>query len=1324
MNAQRQTNTFIKGMCKDLDYSTIASNQYLHADNIRVVTNESSSTAAIQSIEGLSQVLSSSTFGSEDIIHVNTVRDLAIVFTKSSDSKFSVYKLDFSNSDTNPTVTKLINQFNMSIGEMSRDLKINSVCRWEADDNVKIYWANGFSHIRMMNIMKPEDYDSIDDFETVPIGTLPPPLYNGLTGGSLKAGKYQFCYQLYNIRGTETSISAMSATIPVSKDEGTSDSSDIVGARLEENTGKGIRIVANVKNSSFNRARIYSIYYKNNADTPEINLVDDLEYNGESLVYNVTGNTSLNELTVDELNALITYVFVPKVLESKDNILFAANITEDTWDVPFEDFDARAYRFNPSGTTQLNSATGQNSIVVNYSSITTTDVPENHDCLNSYNQADGYRNNCYTQYDGQWIYGGKGKNIEFRLIQAALVEDDSPVTNNLPEENWTLNAEPMNYSNVSIDYVNSSGQKVSAGTMPLLDSNPKLLNYANPEIASKFVGYQRDETYRFGIVFYNEYAIPSPVHWICDIRMPKASDSGWEISGQSSTHSLMTYPIGVEFIVTGLPAYVWGYEIVRCERTIQDRRVIAQGIVTQVTEYGDENNSLYALPYMSYADVHGYAAIFPLTVGTRQYTFPMSNYSSGSYFTIASPDIAINRSNITEVLSGVTQIEGLYRLNSRVSPTVGSGSAYKPVCVNEKALNGDSESYVNTEDFTYAPGTGYVSSHTMFFGEDMFYNAILAKYYRKSSDNGSVGIADIDDIVLANETDVFDITNSQFMTKGTVVSNYTYYNWIWDNKDTDVDEDANNCRKAGPGGICAVFRSDDMLSENPLTNVNTDDQINEVLLANLIKGVTPYGGETYSLRQNNVYISTGVYKDTSESGNSVKVFGGDTYINVFDYAHCMFTFAIEDYQANNPNRLYSGAYFPVESTINLALRTDKIQISKTADKIVAGYANHFVQNNITQVGKYYSQGEPLYGYNDAYSAEGNARFYTASSIYDIDDLHTDVRIIASQPKTNNEVIDSWTQFKVANYLDVDTRYGSINALKTYHNILYYWQTDAFGQVSVNERSLIQDNNLGYLTLGTGGILTRYDYITTTNGLHADHTDAIDISDSTIYWWDYDRCELCAYARGINTLSKLKGMQSWLRNNKDSFTKDPHVNYDKKYNEVLFALDNTQLVFNEQIGAFTSFYTIDSSYWAKFSDKLYLFNQANLYKYNSGDTSNLIGSDKVSYIQFIVNENFIQTKTFDNVEYFGNFSNNTNFENIYFETNKQTSYVVDGIDYREDTYKFCIPRSNESSSDLNSNMTYSPRMKGHYLICNYTYDCNNGNTFKVPYISTAYRNSLI
>ena len=35
-----------------------------------------------------------------------------------------------------------------------------------------------------------------------------------------------------------------------------------------------------------------------------------------------------------------------------------------------------------------------------------------------------------------------------------------------------------------------------------------------------------------------------------------------------------------------------------------------------------------------------------------------------------------------------------------------------------------------------------------------------------------------------------------------------------------------------------------------------------------------------------------------------------------------------------------------------------------------------------------------------------------------------------------------------------------------------------GIASVNDRSLINDNNAGELVLGTGGILTRYDYLVT------------------------------------------------------------------------------------------------------------------------------------------------------------------------------------------------------------------------------------------------------
>ena len=233
----------------------------------------------------------------------------------------------------------------------------------------------------------------------------------------------------------------------------------------------------------------------------------------------------------------------------------------------------------------------------------------------------------------------------------------------------------------------------------------------------------------------------------------------------------------------------------------------------------------------------------------------------------------------------------------------------------------------------------------------------------------------------------------------------------------------------------------------------------------------------------------------------------------------------------------------------------------------------------------------------------------------------------------------------------------------------------------------------------------------------------------MYWYDYDRNEICSFSGGLNFVSKIKGVQSYLHDNKSSFTPDPITVYDKKYNEALFTLEDKTLVYNEQVGAFTSFYTFSPEWWAEFSDKLYIYNGLNCYKYNSGNNSDLFtGEDKVSYIKFIVNDGYPQTKTFDNVEYAGEFTYDTNFNNIYFETKRQTSYSLTDkdVDCREDTYKFCIPRNSLELSEIGKlvNKSYKDRMKGKYLVCHYKYDCNGGNTFEVPYISTAYRHSMI
>lgn len=74
MNAQRQTNTWTKGMNCDLDYSVISSDQYQWAENIRIIANDNSSTGVMQNIEGVRKLNPTLTLNGETIVHTNTIR--------------------------------------------------------------------------------------------------------------------------------------------------------------------------------------------------------------------------------------------------------------------------------------------------------------------------------------------------------------------------------------------------------------------------------------------------------------------------------------------------------------------------------------------------------------------------------------------------------------------------------------------------------------------------------------------------------------------------------------------------------------------------------------------------------------------------------------------------------------------------------------------------------------------------------------------------------------------------------------------------------------------------------------------------------------------------------------------------------------------------------------------------------------------------------------------------------------------------------------------------------------------------------------------------
>ena len=701
-----------------------------------------------------------------------------------------------------------------------------------------------------------------------------------------------------------------------------------------------------------------------------------------------------------------------------------------------------------------------------------------------------------------------------------------------------------------------------------------------------------------------------------------------------------------------------------------------------------------------------------------------------------SPEIAVNRENADALIDKFQTVE---KVGFMTSPITADGdwgiteAGATKVLANARSIKYDGTTIKPTKTLGNQPSNGYVSGGCVVINNDDFYAALLAKYYGLYVESG-VQSAAIESAKYAGPSSPWLTNGDQpwYNAEAVTIGDKVYYNWVWDNirtaGDGEVDKtDANNVRKYGPHGICAIFKSDNMISNISLASGSSSARyLNAVVLCNMKQSVNAYGGNSYSAVQNSVYITTGASAESSVS--TVLCYGGDTYLNIFDYNNCMFSYNTDDYYNNKSNRLFLGAFIPCESSINLALTHADSSINRTY-QAGDGYANHFVEDDIVTVGDLYTQNTPSYAYNDAYSAQPNAKKFVAKSIYNIDNLLTDTRIISSELKTNNEVTDSWTKFKVANYLDVDTRFGPINDMKLFKNNLVFWQTDAFGTVAVNERSIITDNNPGALTLGVGGILDRYDYFTTMNGESPNQLRANTQSDSTVYWYDSKRNEICGFNGQLQTVSKLKGVQSYLNKNKDLFKKDPIAVYDKKYNEVLFTLGDKTLAFNEQLGVFTSFYNYNPDYYAEFSDKLYLFKSLKLFKYNGGEQADL-DSDKakVSEIEFVVNKDYPQTKTFDNVEYGGDFTTDTNFDLILFTTKRQTSETLtsEDIDYREDTYKFAIPRNSLKLNEVEqlANKSYKDRMKGKYLICNYKYDCNGGNEFKVPYISTAYRYSMI
>lgn len=1367
-----QTNTFIEGMDMDSDVSIIQDSRYKYAENVRVVTNDGGTTGALQNIEGVKQYTGSIP-SDETIIGTTTINDIAVVVTRMQSGFNKVYRItDF---DTNTPKQKVILKGDIKLCEdLEKTPNISIVGNYETNTNIKVYLTDGNSAIKVLNIVDNKYAEGsiyVDSngnilnplvLDITPGASLPPFNITNLTVGNLPTGVVQYCYQLFNLHNSESTLSSLSELVHLTQSTTNQGSQQYEGGYPNTSSGKACVLEAPFISLDFQKCRIISVRYTSNNSIPQIVIVDEIDLTTaqNKIQYIDTGNSFMGEITVEEFNSLTGYQFIADSITKMNNRLFVSNITEDTWNPGF--YDARVYRCNSSKQVYLKASSSLDDIT--FANIDTADlnlVPKEHDCINPFNYVEYTASSASNKYiyGKGGILGGYGLNIEYNFTTVPI-ELSSVQKKFRLDKDCSMNVPSKAMSTIPLTTAGVSGTVA----IPLGDATTqtRIPNYSDPYISSRFKGYQRDEIYRFGIVFYNSKSLPSPVYWIGDIKMPHADQIPPFVY---KNNQLIGQALGVKFNVKNAPSGTLSYEIVRCDRTESDRSVLMQCVGSNLYEYrivetGDKvgngeivSNSVEMRPtfYLGYTGENiRYDTFRANTVKNDDYTklyikTPPSPVYVSDYLRLVSPEICVSKEGVEKYFKDSTYLDIIGAYASPIDPpssierpsAIADGAPYTSVfAIANKVLQYDGSTKQANERYNYvsvSDGSIVTTSlQTVDLSNDSFpYNANVAKYYYPVYKN-STGLNSTVPIIDAKYP--IDIPYNSYHDVSAYRTNigsrtYTHYGMA----NFDSSDDQVTCGAAGPSLIVQLhqLRSKLPAFNNGLdSNLSTLDCVNQVPVFNVKRSITAsYGGNTYSSRQNSVYISTNAYVNLILDGSVAHVlytYGGDVFLNLLDYA-CTFTFQANDEKTNTLRKRFMGAYIPFESSINANLfNGDMAHRTYTSDN----YIDSHLQLDVTQKGSYHVQDRPYYVYNPVYSSQMGSKKYVPNSIYAEDSIKMSNRILSSQAKNNNEILDNWTMFKVADYLDIDNQYGEITNLRTFKDRLFYWQDTALGIAAVNERALITDGNIGQLTLGTGGVLSRFDYITTSNGSSIINDRSIVNSDNVIYWYDYDKNEICAYTGNITQLSKEKQVQTYL-NELYTGKRDVALSlYDKKYNEVWFKFYDKSLVFNEQIGRFTSFYTFNPDWALQFSDKTVTIKDNKFFVINSLDTDGLGQVNKDAKVQFVVNKDVQYTKVFDNVRLSGDFTDQNNkmltsniIDYMKFGTKHQTSTVDDPIvDYREDSYRFAIGREDITNQD--ASLSYPSRMRGKYLVCDYWLKANNEHTFKIPFITTTYRYSLI
>lgn len=621
------------------------------------------------------------------------------------------------------------------------------------------------------------------------------------------------------------------------------------------------------------------------------------------------------------------------------------------------------------------------------------------------------------------------------------------------------------------------------------------LNYRNPAAAMHLKSYRSAEKYRFGILFFDKRGNPFYVRHLADYTFSDIYTKNGLIHdvgvGATYNHVYSLTPNGLKIDDLRIPYEVYtqisGFSIVRAEC---DKSINSQGLMWQLchgSDWGVGVTQMRPLPVYQLQAIAG-----TLSAGAPG-SFPAYSYIC--------PDDMVSFRGFTKPFAAGDKM----RVASWLHPVefMGSGNYHAWYPVDDQAWS-KLYTHVDASDTTYNNEQEIVNISGMNEGD-----------------------------TVANFTPGYDFYNANLWTGLGGGSEGVYNTW------SGGSGDWQDARMVGGRKIAVSFNADiDNYNQTAVyssTAAGNDILYHKCLVNYIIDKPNQYGGTGDDALAATIYISTGHFQPITAQVitdnivgigtasylqfNSVQVFGGDTFVNMVDYGYALFN---SSYQGTVDSGRTATAkshaiWFPCENQVNYDLRRGR----KVSD--------YGLQDNTYGVlysGGTANQGLEDYAYNDAYSSDGTPFAYPALPVNYVNAGRFPFRIRFAGEKFPGELVDSFRVFLTNDYKDVDGGLGEINNLKTKEGKTYYWQNHGVGYVPILERQTISATAGEATTLGTGGVVDRFDTINAVYGNQ--HQWSVTDTDNGFIWFDMRNKDVVIMSSGgaISPITVATGMKSF------------------------------------------------------------------------------------------------------------------------------------------------------------------------------------------------------